>query len=347
MLSVGLFIPTQGAAGIWGPSCRACAELATAELNNLGGINGREILLKIVDAGDDPETIANSAEDQLLDGEIDAIVGMHTSDVRQALSKAIGSKIPYIYTPLYEGGETTPGVFCIGETPHMQLVPAALGLSERYNLKRWFMVGNDYIWPHTSHAIFTKSIASQGGSICGEEYMPFGTTDFEPLLKRIADAKADAVLVSFVGDDAIAFNKAFGRSGLSKRIVRLSCAIEENILLATGEDNTEGLFAASGYFSTIRSTANDGFRERYHSRFGDRAPQLNSIGQSLYEGMYFLKALSDACQTADWRQRDHRMKIKGARDAAYSSHSGASASVFLAESIGHEFQVRDQYSANA
>ena len=345
LLSVGLFIPTSGAAGIWGPSCRACAEIAAAEINHSGGINGREVVLKIVDAGDSPAMVASSASDCFVDGEIDAIVGMHTSDVREALSSAIGSKLPYVYTPLYEGGERTPGVFCIGETPAMQLLPAANGLSERYKLKRWYLLGNDYIWPRASHAVFRDNLASTGRAVCGESYLPLGTTRFDALLEDIATSKADAVLVSLVGSDAIQFNKQFGRSKLSERVLRLSCAIEENVLLAIGADCSEGLFAVSGYFSTIKSARNDSFKERYHSRYGTPAPQLNSIGQSIYEGMHFLKALSIESERIDWRQADQAFEYHGTRDSSYSTKDGMNSTIFLAEAMGHSLKVVDRYPA--
>ena len=343
ILSVGLFIPTSGAAGIWGPSCRACAEIAAEEINRCGGINRREVHLKIVDAGDRPSVVAESAEDYFIEGEIDAIVGMHTSDVREAVAGAIGSKLPYVYTPLYEGGETTPGVFCIGETPAMQLLPAARGLSERYDLKRWYLVGNDYVWPRASHAVFRKNLTSLGGTICGERYLPFGSTNFNALLEDIALSKADAVLVSLVGDDTIHFNREFGRSGLSERVLRLSCAIEENVLLAIGASNSDGLFAVSGYFSELQSAKNDSFRERYHSLYGSSAPQLNSIGQSIYEGMHFLKALSIECESMDWRKSAKAFQFNGARDSVFSTRDGANSTIYLAQAMGHDLKVIDNY----
>ena len=342
-LSAGLFIPTSGAAGIWGPSCRACAEIAADEINSTGGINGRTVNLKFVDAGAGPSDVADLAEDMFLNGEIDAIVGMHTSDVRQALVETVGSKLPYIYTPLYEGGEATPGVFCIGETPAMQLLPALHGLAGRYGLQRWYLVGNDYVWPRASHAVFRAGLAERGAIVCGERYLAFGTRKFDRLLEDIVASRADAVLVSLVGDDTIGFNRAFGRSGLAGRVVRLSCAIEENVLLAIGGRYSDGLFAVSGYFAGVRSARNDSFRERYHTRHGTRAPQLNAIGQSIYEGMHFLKKLSLACETTDWRQTGHSFALSGVRDAVYSTRNGASSSIFLAQAQGHNLQIVDHY----
>jgi len=88
----------------------ACAELAVAEINHAGGLLGRELRLITVDAGRDPEDVATAAEHLLADDALDAVLGMHISAVRNALAPSVAGRVPYIYTPLYEGGESTPGV---------------------------------------------------------------------------------------------------------------------------------------------------------------------------------------------------------------------------------------------
>jgi len=55
---------------------------------------------------------------------IEAVVGWQISAVRQALAPRLALRVPYVYTALYEGGERTPGVFVVGETPSRQLLPA-------------------------------------------------------------------------------------------------------------------------------------------------------------------------------------------------------------------------------
>ena len=62
-------------------------------------------------------------------------------------------------------------------------------------------------------------------------------------------------------------------------------------MLAIGADCTEDLHVALGYFAALDTDANGSFKERYYGRFGSRAPTLNSIGESLYEGVHFLAAL--------------------------------------------------------
>ena len=97
---------------------------------------------------------------------------------------------------------------------------------------------------------------------------------------------------------------------------RLSCAIEENGLLAIGADNTEGLFVSSGYFASLDNDANMAFKERYHNHFGQRAPTLNALGQSTYEGVHFMAALAK-------RAADEDAQLLGAPADAARIHVGA------------------------
>ena len=244
---VGLFNPTDGVAGVWGPSTMACAMLAIEEINEAGGIAGRMIHSHCFSADDEADVELN-AQHALSTDRVDAIVGMHTSSVRNIIKKVAYSKVPYVYTPLYEGGETTPGVYAIGETPDKQLRPAIRLLTERYRARRWMLIGNDYIWPRKSHALAKAYLTESGAEVISEQYLHIGQgpgrQNFDEIFELIEKSIPDAILISLVGQDAIDFNRQFGRLKLSTKIIRLSCAIEENGLLAIGAENTDGLFVS-------------------------------------------------------------------------------------------------------
>lgn len=340
--SIGLFVATSGALGIWGPSTIACARLAAEEINRAGGLLGKEVRLSVVDSADERADLADQAGRIIADGEIDAIVGMHTSAVRQRLLEPVGGMLPYVYTPLYEGGERSPSVYTIGETPQQQLRPAIHALSSRFGLRRWALLGNDYIWPRTSHALAHAYVREAGGEVVDDLYLPLGTSDFDAVLARLSRLKADALLLSLAGQDAIEFNRNFGAAGSTVRgMVRLSCAIEENGLLAMGAENTEHLYAAAGYFSGVQSDANMAFKERYYALHGDRAPTLNALGQSTYEGVHFLAALVERQHQSRRQAAPLRCPLgyRSARDAAYVNNDHKLYPMYLARAEGHLFQV--------
>jgi urea transport system substrate-binding protein len=341
-LRVALCVPFRGLEGIWGPSCIAAGELAAAELNAGRGILGRPCELVLVDGSESASAIGQTLSDLLEMREVDALVGMHLSSVRQRITAAVGGRLPYVYPCLYEGGDTTPGLFAIGETAPRQLRPSIAWLSEHRKCRRWMLLGNDYVWPRVSHSIARRCIAESNGEVIEEVFVPFDTQDYSWVFDRLSSARCDAVLVSIVGQDAVDFNRAFARAGLQHSVLRLSCAIEENQLLAIGAQSTEDLHVALGYFGVLDTDANGAFKERYHSYFGERAPTLNSIGQSVYEGMHFLAALLD-----DRNAAQHSRHARAARQLVYpsarvSTRSGGDvdlAPMYLARAEGHSFRV--------
>lgn len=340
------FITSSGSPGIWGPATTNATLLAASEINRRGGILGREIEIVLCEAGGPIEDVARHVRDAIEFDEIDLVMGSHISAVRLALRKAIAGRVPYIYTPVYEGGERTPGVLAIGETPRSHSRPAICWLSEAKQARRWYLIGSDYVWPWLSHRALKNYIAESGGRVIGEEFVPLGVDNHDVHLARIRAAKPDVVVISLIGADSIAFNRSFGEAGLGSKILRLAGAMDETVLLGIGADNTENLFCASGYFNCIRSSENEAFLERYRSAFGVCAPPVGSVGESNYEGLHFLEAVVRQAGSAS-----SRALLAAANNIVYSSVRGpvsvrkgrATMPIFLAESDGIDFKIMHQF----
>ncbi|MFD4560969.1 substrate-binding domain-containing protein [Streptomyces sp. NPDC058469] len=298
-LVVALVVPLQGPAGVFGPSCELAAQLAVEELNATGGVLGREVRLVVVDGGAPAERVAAEVEVLVSMRAVDAVVGWHTSAVREALVPRIAGRVPYIYTAQYEGGERTPGVFLTGETDAAQLLPAMRLLAEETGVRRWCTVGNDYVWPRVTARAARRYARDCGGRVRDEVFVPLETYEFGPVLRRVEQCEADAVLMLLVGDDAARFNRAFAAHGLHQRCLRLSTHMDENILLATGAEATEGLWAAAGYFETLATAESLDFSGRYAARFGVEAPVVGSLGESCFEGVRLLAALAEQARSLD------------------------------------------------
>jgi urea transport system substrate-binding protein len=291
-LDVALVVPVTGSAGIFGPSCELCAQLAAEELNQGGGVLGRQVRLVHVDAGQAPAQVAEEVIQLVRSQQVEAVVGWHISAVRQILAPRIAEQVPYVYTALYEGGERTPGVFMAGETPHDQLLPAMRLLRRERGVRRWCIVGNDYVWPRVTAAAAADYAGLCDGSICEQMFVPLGTKDFSPVIQRLRAARPDGVVMLLVGEDAVHFNRAFAEAGCDDRCLRLSTLIDENVLLGSGVGATHGVTAAAAYFETLVTPESLDFGARYTRRFGAEAPTLNSVGESCYEGVRLLSELA-------------------------------------------------------
>ena len=339
---IALLIPLCGAAGLWAPSCISSAQVAVEELNRTNGIDGRKVQLIMIDAAMEASiSIEETINDLIETNSIDAIVGMHISAIRQRLSKVVRQRIPYIYTPLYEGGERTDGLFAIGETPEEQLGPSIEHLQREFRPRSWALIGNDYVWPRTSHNYAKAKLRELSVGLAYERYLPFGLSSMTRFVEEISRSGAEAVLISLVGQDAVAFNRAFGKARLHERMVRLSCAIEENGLLGCGAKNSQRMFAASSYFGALPTEANAAFKEKYYRVHGEQAPVLNALGQSTYEGVHFLAGLMQG-HAKVWREYTvsdalpviHRSGRKNA-----SSDKSRRAPIYLARANGLQFEV--------
>jgi ABC-type branched-subunit amino acid transport system substrate-binding protein len=345
-LRIANFVGLSGPSGIWGPASINSSLLAASEINRRGGILGREIEIAFHDTGGDIDDVTQTASDIVASGGADIITGSHISAVRVALRKVVAGHIPYLYTPVYEGGERTPGVMAIGETPGTQWRPAIEWLANTKRASRWYLIGSDYVWPWLSHKAIKKYIKDAGGHVLGEEFVPIGEHDHSRQLARIRAAKPDVVLITLIGADSIVFNRAFAEQGLGSRMLRLAGAMDETVLLGIGADNTEGLYCASGYFIDMATRANDIFRDQYQALFGRQAPPPGSIGQSNYEGLRFLETVASRAGSLAIKPllaAAANVEYQGARGRIDIRRGNARMPIYLAAANGLDFRLVKQF----
>lgn len=345
-LRVAHFVTMTGTAGIWGPSSVNCAVLAAHQINARGGIMGRELELTVVDTGAAIEDVTRDAEDIVEFDGADVIVGNHISAVRMSLRRTFAGHLPYIYPSIYEGGERTPGLFAIGETPPKQARPAIAWLAERKRAQRWYLIGSDYVWPWLSHREVKSYIAETGGRVVGEDFVPLGGDDHHRYVERIRALQPDVVFISLIGLDGILFNRLFAEYGLSEKVLRLANCIDETSLLGIGADNTTNLFAAFGYFASVKTAHNEAFLTSYQKAFGACAPIPGAVAQANYEALYFLEALARRSETLhlpSLTSSASNMVYRGGRGPVGLRHRRAEMPIYFAEADGFDFRLLEKF----
>jgi urea transport system substrate-binding protein len=281
----------HGPAGLFGLSCAACSVLAAEEINEAGGLLGQQVRLVPIDGSGKPDIVAERVAALVRSGEVNVLIGWHLSHVRTALAARLKGDVPYVYSALYEGGERTPGVFLVGETPDRQIAPALAWLARETGVRRWAVVGDDYLWPRGSAKAVRAFARELDLEITEELFVPLGHNDFGGVLDRLRRSNAQGVLMLLVGQDAVNFNRAFAAAGLHQRMVRLSSLMDENMILASGPEATEGLFSAAAFFDALVTEDSLDLVGRYARRYGPDAPVLTSMGESCYEALWLLATL--------------------------------------------------------
>ncbi len=345
---IGAIIPQSGTAGIYGPSCKSCLTLAQNEINEKGGISGHRVEIAYID-GNKPASVIGREVQTLLDTKaLHALIGMHDSDIRKTVAHVNKGRVIYIYTPGFEGGHRADGLICFGETPSQQIRPAMEWLRKSKSIKSWCFIGSDFSWPRQLRT-YLKTIAKQADIEIKETYfVEPGTTRFGEYLDGMEEAKPDAVFFALVGDEAVQFNRSFGRREALKETLRFGPLFEENTLLAVGEDNAQHLYTAGGYFSCLDSPENIAFKEKYFYRSGANAPEINMLSVSSYSALHLLADILPS--TRDYNVDRVMAKMQ---EREVSAPIGRMAfkdgsvcrEIFMAEAIENQLQIVNSFGS--
>ena len=80
-LKIGTLLPQTGSLAFLGPPEFAGVDLAVKDINDAGGVNGKQVEVTNSDSGDTSTDTASQSVDRLLSNEVDAIVGAASSSV--------------------------------------------------------------------------------------------------------------------------------------------------------------------------------------------------------------------------------------------------------------------------
>ncbi|MDD7939500.1 ABC transporter substrate-binding protein [Actinomycetospora lutea] len=319
---VGAITTMSGTGAIYSGSAEAMAALAVDEVNADGGVAGRRLSLLTADDGTDAEQAAFEARRMVRLG-CRALFVNTTSASFDAVRAAVErTGVLLVHSVINEGGGGSPTVLRLGERPRDQLEALVGPTMRATGGRRWFLVGQDYVWSHGAHRDARRVIDAAGGRVVGEKLTPLGTTDFDAIVEAIPRAGADLLLSSLVGADEVAFERAGVRAGLRDTTRTVSLVLDEATLAHMGEHAAEGLRTALSYFQDGPAAGNAELLARYTDARGAWAPPVTALSETVYEAIHqYARVLhrdpdaSAAAHVAAWRRRPSpRHDVVGDRD---------------------------------
>lgn len=299
-VKVGVLSPLSGAWTVYGKAHRRGFELAMDEVNENGGINGRDVEVIVEDTKTDPKTVTEKAQKVIRQDNVDVVAGTFSSASRNAAAPVVTQEDKVLlYPTFYEGQdqENFPGtcndlIFMFGIIPSQQAGPWMDYMTSEHG-KNFYMVGSDYVWPHVTNRRVKSSLEDLGGNVVGEEYIPLGTSDFGSVLSRISNSDADIVFGTLTGTDTIAFAKQFYSRGLNEEFTYWTVDDEEFATQGKGVEASAGTYVSFDYFQTIDTDTNNSFVEKVKSKYGQDAG-MDTVGAAMYNaGHMFAKAANE------------------------------------------------------
>lgn len=315
-ITVGILHSLSGTMAISETTVVDAEELAIKEINEAGGVLGRQIVAVKEDGASDWPTFAEKAEKLIDQDGVAVVFGCWTSASRKAVLPVFEEKDHMLWYPVqYEGQECSKNIFYTGAAPNQQIEPAVDWLLANKGTE-FFLVGSDYVFPRTANNIIKEQLAANGGTTVGEDYLPLGNTEVTPIIEKIQQALPDGGVIfnSLNGDSNVAFFKQMKSAGMEPDMYPvMSVSIAEEEVRQIGPEFLVGHYAAWNYFQTVDSPENEKWVADFKAEYGeDRV--TNDPMEAAYIMVYLWAQAVEKAGTTD---------IAAVREAAYGQEFNA------------------------
>lgn len=295
VVKVGLLHSLTGTMSISEVAVRDAELLAIKEINEAGGILGYQIKPIEEDGKSNPRMFAEKARKLIESDGVATIFGCWTSDSRKAVKPVVEELYNLLWYPVqYEGFEASPNIMYMGASPNQQVVPAIDYCAQHFG-KRFYLIGSDYVFPHTANDIIKAQLKNLGCVCVGEEYVPMHESDFVQIVKDINRIKPDIVINTLNGNSNQSFFSQLKYAGPgSDQVPVMSFSISESEIKSIGADKLKGHYVTWNYFESTASAKNRKFVQAYKAEFGEN----KAVGDPVEAAYIAVNLWASACAKA-------------------------------------------------
>jgi len=267
-IKIGILHSLSGTMAISEAVLKDTVLMLIEDQNKKGGLLGRKLEPIIVDPASDWNVFAEKARELLTKEKVAVVFGCWTSVSRKSVLPIFEQLNGLLFYPVqYEGEESSRNVFYTGAAPNQQAIPAVRYLvsKEGGEVRRWVMLGTDYVYPRTTNQILNAYLTTQG--VSSDDimtiYTPFGHSEWREIVERIkafgSEGKKTAVISTINGDANTYFYRELASQHVDANAIPvMAFSVGERELASVGIVPV-GQLAAWNYFYTINSPENKVF----------------------------------------------------------------------------------------
>ncbi len=284
-VKVGVLYSQTGATSAIESSQRLGTLMAIEEINEAGGINGREIVAMQYDPESNLYQFRTLAERLVAVDNVNVIFGCYMSSARKAVIPVVEKYNRVLfYSTLYEGFEFSNNIIYTGAAPNQNSVQLADYMMSSFG-GRVYLIGSDYIYPYESNRIMSDLVNQRpGGSVVAQRYVPLdaGPRDFDVIVAEIREMRPDFIFSTVVGNATQHLYRAYAEAGLNPKTMPIASLTTSEVEVAQmGASVAAGHFTAAPYFSSIDTPENQRVIDRFRARFGDEV-RPNACWEAAY-----------------------------------------------------------------
>ncbi|WP_088344598.1 MULTISPECIES: ABC transporter substrate-binding protein [Rhodomicrobium] len=251
-IRIGFPVPLTGPYGTEAQDQVNCAQLAIAEFNAGGGLNGRKAELVVRDDKLNPGEGATRALELIENEKVNFIVGSLSASVQLAVNNVTKER-GIIYNSISqsdainEAADFSKFTFHEAMTPHLTAGAVGRYVFPKFGKKVAFLTA-DYAYGHEMVRGFKKAGEAFGIEPLEDIRHPLATTDFSTLLPRIQAMKPDVLIISNFGRDQQIALKQATDFGLKKSIQIVAPILLYTGRQAAGAQAFQGVIGGTSYY---------------------------------------------------------------------------------------------------
>ena len=290
-IKVGVLHSLSGTMAISESALKDTVLMLIEEQNAKGGVLGKQLEPVVVDPASNWPLFAEKARELLAKDQVAVTFGGWTSVSRKSVLPVFEELNGILFYPVqWEGQESSKNIFYTGATPNQQAIPAVDYLLDQ-GVKRFALLGTDYVYPRTTNKILEAYLKSKG--IADKDimvnYTPFGQSDWQSIVadvKKFGSAGQKTAIVSTINGDAnVPFYKELANQSITPdQIPAIAFSVGEQELSGIDTKPLVGHLAAWNYFESIDTPANETFIKNWKAFKKDDNAVTNDPMEATYIG---------------------------------------------------------------
>ncbi|MBN9499789.1 MAG: ABC transporter substrate-binding protein [Alphaproteobacteria bacterium] len=302
-IKVGFPVPLTGPYGTEAQDQVRAAEVAIAEFNEGGGLNGRKAELLVRDDKLNPGEAATRTLELIEKEKVNFVVGSLSASVQLAVNNVTKER-GIIYNSISQSDEInevkdfSKYTFHEALTPHLTAGAVGRYAFPKFGKKVAFLTA-DYAYGHEMVRGFQEAGKAFGIESLVDIRHPLGTTDFSALLPRIQALKPDILVISNFGRDQQIALKQATDFGMKKSMKIVAPILLYTGRVAAGAQAFDGVIGGTSYYWGIENkvASAKAFNDRFRKMHGGKVP--SDYGALGYAGVKTLLMGAKAAGTLD------------------------------------------------
>jgi branched-chain amino acid transport system substrate-binding protein len=243
-IKIGHLTPLTGFLGALGAYAQLGLRMAQEEINNSGGVMGRQLDIVSEDSVN-PATAATKAQ-RMLEQDGAAFLMGEINSASAVTIMQVAARNKRFYLQIGARSDALRGKNCNRYTFHVDIpshvmvyaVGKALVRDNMMKDKKFYTLTADYIFGHDLAGAAKEFFDANGGKLIGDELVATDVTEFSPYLLKIRQAKPDVVCSNLAGNQVTNLIKQYAEFGLPYPIVGFNLNTAD--AWAAGEGNLSG-----------------------------------------------------------------------------------------------------------